>query len=146
MSMSVRPAQQRRLLISALLLTSIACADGGGGGGCGGGCGDGCGLGASVPYPNQGNVIDQSVQLRLTPQGLGFLEDNAAPLISTVLGDAGLSFCVPPSNDCGVACYCNVPDRNDCGDQGPGCLVDADIDSLEIAPTATPIAEEPAQQ
>lgn len=143
--------RQPRLWALGLFLLALACGGGSGGlgdlGGCGGGgcaggcadgcadsgCGgeDGCGIGfTEADYPVQGSQIDQAGQIRLSRNGISFLQENAGPLIANIVGEEGLSFCLPAQSD--TVEICNSPSV--CTDGTEGCQLDIEIDSLSIRP------------
>lgn len=144
MSEPISPNQRRRLWAVGLLVFALACDGGSGcsglGGGCdglAGGCADsgcadsGCGLGGSVPYPASGSIIDQAAQVRLSDHGISFLQANAGPLVANLVGEDGLSFCVPKTGAIGI----DICGGMTCDDGTEGCQLDLEIDSLSIRPT-----------
>jgi MYXO-CTERM domain-containing protein len=126
MTASPRPLRWRRFSLAASLLLVVACADGGGSGGCGG-------CGSSVPYPGHGAILERAVQTRVTPQALRFLENNTGPLLEEFLGEEGLSFCIPPTNQSGVQ-LCHVANSNSCTAQNTGCLFEAEVLGVALSP------------
>jgi len=127
------------LLVLTVATIAFAC-DSGGGGGCGG-CGDGCGGGDGAPYVFQGtpeeHVVFQAGQVHVTQSGLDRISSNIEPLIAGALGsDAGLSFCLPPTDLGGVATLCGGSARCDGGE--PGCQLDVELREVGIVPTRTP--------
>ncbi|MBN1944239.1 MAG: hypothetical protein JW797_01130 [Bradymonadales bacterium] len=128
--------QIRRLLYAGLGLVFLAaCADQGAG------CGEeGC---SSVPYPIAGPIIDQAVQLRMTPQGFAFVEENAGPIIENVLGTEGLSYCIEPISASGFT-ICNNPSVNQCTGGTPGCQFDATLEDLQIEPVGPAVVGDPS--
>lgn len=134
--------QQRRLWSILLLSFAMACAGGGGscdgcGGGCGGcdlgGCDLGCDLGCgaldcgtgcdTTPFDEKGAIIEQSVQLRLSGEGIDFIEASAQPLIERFAGDS-LSFCLEPTNVAVIGDICGSSPGNGCGSDSD-CATDA---------------------
>lgn len=115
-------------LYGVLSFGLIAC----GGGGCGG-CGDGCGV-APIPggFPIEQRVPN-SAQVRLTDEGIAFLENNADALVGLALPD-GLEFAVPPTTTSQSIAVCGTPTIQVC--QSGNCLVRGDITSLNIEPLA----------
>ncbi|MEM9862357.1 MAG: MYXO-CTERM sorting domain-containing protein [Myxococcota bacterium] len=114
-----------RCLQTALLVTLMAC----GGDGCGG-CGDSCGV---APIPGGFPIaqrIENSVQVRVTEEGLDFLEDNIEPLVENLIGD--LTFEVPPISERVLSIFtfnlCNEPDDN--------CLAAIEIRDVDLTPQA----------
>lgn len=108
------------IVASALVMLVFAC----GGGGCSG-CA-GCGI---SPIPGAFPVaqrIPNSAQVRLTSGGIGFLESNITPIVTTVLG-AGLDF---PVHTMTVSAGLSVTICND-----DHCSAHIDIESVDITPT-----------
>ncbi len=125
--------RRHALLLGALMV--YACSDGGGGG-CGG-CGGG--EGPAYVFPADGAVIDQAAQIHVTESGFDFIGENAGPLIGTLLGDGGLSFCLPEQNieviGLSLVRVCN---GSRCADGTAGCDLTFDIESVEITPVTVP--------
>lgn len=109
-------------LYGVLSFGLIAC----GGGGCGG-CGDGCGV-APIPggFPIEQRVPN-SAQVRLTDDGIAFLENEADALVALFLPD-GLSFEIPTSTT-------SVSGINVTICPSGGCYITGEIQSLELTPT-----------
>lgn len=105
---------------AALLLTLVGCG--------GGGCGEGCGV-APIPggFPIEERLAD-SVQVRVTDEGLDAIEANADTLINQLL-PGGLTFDVPrvQGSQSGV-------DYDICRDND--CSIQAQVQSMELQPEA----------
>jgi hypothetical protein len=109
-------------LYGVLSFGLIAC----GGGGCGG-CGDGCGV-APIPggFPIEQRVPN-SAQVRLTDDGIAFLENEADALVALALPD-GLQFEVPTTTErISVITVTICPAGN--------CFVTGEIEDLQLTPT-----------
>lgn len=167
----VEPVSRRRLWSILFLVTSLACADSGAGGceglsGCAdAGCADlGCGLGCeAVPYDPAGEVIAHAVQVRVTPEGLDFLEGELEPLVADLLGGGdSISMCVPRGTlapfvsycyaapiatcaetaDCPADTTCQLGNcyYSSCGIEGDevvtGCTIDVGISGVSLDPVA----------
>lgn len=84
------------------------------------------------PMPDSEKVYD-AVQLRMTPQAFGFIENNLTDIISTFLGDQGLVFDVPRMDQE----YCAPPfgwpcfSLHICKD---GCTLTAEIVTADATP------------
>lgn len=128
MSGTWRPQERApwAFLHGVLAFGLMAC----GGGGCGG-CGESCGV-APIPggFPIEQRVPN-SAQVRLTEEGVSFLEDNADALVGLFLED-GLEFQIPPVEDSFDATICE-PDVYICEDGN--CLIRGRISNLDLAPT-----------
>ncbi len=111
-------------LYGVLSFGLIAC----GGGGCGG-CGDGCGV-APIPggFPIEQRVPN-SAQVRLTDEGIAFLENNADALVALALPD-GLEFPIPPTTTRQSISVCGNTQIEICRDGN--CLVRGEIRSLDL--------------
>jgi MYXO-CTERM domain-containing protein len=109
-------------LYGVLSFGLIAC----GGGGCGG-CGDGCGV-APIPggFPIEQRVPN-SAQVRLTDEGIGFLENNADALVALALPD-GLTFPIE-RQEISAGITITICEDNDCAAQ-------AEIQQLRLIPGA----------
>jgi MYXO-CTERM domain-containing protein len=106
----------------ALIASLVACGDGG----CGG-CAE-CGI-APIPgaYPLE-HRIENSAQVRLSPTGIGFIEENIAAIVAIALGDGeGLRF--PVEGPIDVALGIEICTDNDCAAQ-------IEIVGLEAEPVA----------
>lgn len=109
-------------LYGVLSFGLIAC----GGGGCGG-CGDGCGV-APIPggFPIEERVPN-SAQVRLTNEGIAFLESEANSLVGLFLPD-GLEFEVPATTTRFAGVDINICGTND-------CLIRGNVTFLDLQPT-----------
>ena len=100
----------------------------------GGGCGcDGCGV---APIPGGFKIeerVANSAQIRLTDEGIGFMEDNAGDLVTLLLPD-GLEFPVPPTDINQDIAVCGNTRIRVCTDGN--CIVRGDISSLTLVPGA----------
>jgi hypothetical protein len=119
----LRPA----LTTTAILLT-MACGDGG--------CG-GCGGFEARPFPAQhyDKTQPNSAQIRLTPTGLDFLEQNLEPILAEAL-PGGLQFCLPKDTQSSTK-LCFPYDNGMqpmCDDGREGCQINMSIDSAELNP------------
>lgn len=104
-------------LVGALFIA--ACSDDG--------CSDcSCGGFEQGPYPANAPHVELSGQVRITPSGLNFVEDNLGGIVAGALPD-GLSFCVPESN---MICQGST-----CSDGSPGCDLSMTIDDASISTT-----------
>ncbi len=126
------------LFLGALI---FACSDGGSGcdtgcdTGCGG-CGDESGGDTGPAYEFAGNVdehvVHQGGQIHVTQRGLDTVASNVGPLIAGLIGDGGLTFCVPPT-DVTIGDLC--ADRICEGE--PGCPLSIELDNVEVIPERT---------
>ncbi|TVR03981.1 MAG: hypothetical protein EA398_03240 [Deltaproteobacteria bacterium] len=139
MRMSWTDRRWNPLVAVLILLLVWACGDDGDG--CDGadlgcdGCGDGEGS-AGPPYvfPDDGPIVPQGVQVRVSQYGLSFIEENFDQIIALVLddeGDGGLTFCVPNE---GAVGFSICPNPGTCSDGGTGCDVDIILEDLVINP------------
>ena len=101
----------------------------------GGGCSacEGCGV---APIPGGFKIeerVANSAQIRLTDEGISFIEDNAADLVTLLLPD-GLEFPVPPTETNQDIAVCGNTRIRVCMDGN--CIVRGDIESLSLVPTA----------
>lgn len=129
MSGTWRPQERApwRALYGLVAFGLMAC----GGGGCGG-CGDSCGV-APIPggFPIEQRVPN-SAQVRLTEEGVEFLENNVDALLGLAFDD-GLSFDVPPTSGSesiaiGTVNYTICPDDD--------CKVAGEVTNFELTPEA----------
>lgn len=95
----------------------------------GGGCStcDGCGV---SPIPGGFKVeerVANATQIRLTPDGISFLEDNIGSLVTSFLPD-GLDFEIPRTEEDFLGTLTICP--------GSDCIARAEIDSVDIQPVA----------
>jgi MYXO-CTERM domain-containing protein len=154
MHRSPTPARTAALVFIAAIVVAN-CAGGGGcdpngcaqgctsssSSGCGGGCaGGGCTI---EPIPGgfpRAEELPAGVQLRLSENGLDFLEKNVDPLIKQLL-PTGLDFEVPPTCDqnavIGKIHICATKSGNACLKSSPACKISAAISGLTITPDAT---------
>ncbi len=107
-------------LVVMFALTVFACSGGGGCSSCAG-----CGI---EPIPGgfpADQRIDNSAQVRLTSDGLDYIEDNIDPIVTTLLPD-GLDFAVPrtTASFAGTLTICDDED----------CVAHLEIRSLELTP------------
>ncbi|MBX3250469.1 MAG: hypothetical protein KF901_25055 [Myxococcales bacterium] len=111
------------MLYGLVAMGLMAC----GGGGCGG-CGESCGV-APIPggFPIEQRVPN-SAQVRLTEEGINFLEENAATLVGLFLED-GIFFPVPRTTGREFS-----TDFDIC--RSENCAILGDISSLTIDPVA----------
>ena len=120
------------LLLGAFV---FACSDGGAGCDTGCGCGDSEGE-AGPAYEFEGNVdehvVHQGGQVHVTQQGLDTIATNIGPLVGSLLGEGGLSFCIPPT-DVGVGTLC---DDSTC-DGAPGCELEVGLSDVFVIPERT---------
>ncbi len=117
----------RRFVLFVLALVFGACS----GGSCGNGCG-GCGGFEERPYPPEfyPQTVQQSGQIRVTPTGLDFVEQNISTLLDSALPN-GLDFCLSARTDSPEVCN----DGSMCSTGVPGCDISLVIESAEINPT-----------
>ncbi len=110
-------------LTVSLVFLVFACS----GGGCGG-CA-GCGI---LPIPGAFPLaarIPNAAQIRLSSSGITFIEDNIDGIVASFLA-GGLDFPIPSSRvDIPTASYGEI-----C--PGGGCMAHAEIEDLELTPTA----------
>ena len=94
------------------------------------GCG-GCDT-EGPPFPNKDRV-QSAIQVRLTDNGVGFLEDNLEPLLSQALPEGGLNVCLPGQggNIIGLVQwgFCQQP----CASGGQGCDINIGIGNVDLA-------------
>lgn len=82
------------------------------------------------PVDKVDKTIPSSGTVRLTADGLGFLEDNLDGIIGGALGSGnGLEFCVPEGADPKI-CYLGET----CNDGSSGCQLTLDVDSASFDP------------
>lgn len=97
----------------------------------GGGCGcEGCGV---APIPGGFKIeerVANSAQIRLTDEGLGFIEDNADDLVGLLLPD-GLDFPVPRTTQTVTVLFVDI-DVTIC--ETDNCVAHAEIDRLVLTP------------
>lgn len=102
----------------------------------GDGCGDcgGCGGFEERPYPPEfyPQTVETSGQVRVTPTGLGFIEDNILTLLEGGLPD-GLNFCLPAQD--GDTEVCNEGSVCDSGEAG--CQIELELEETTITPNPT---------
>lgn len=119
----------------------FACSDGGSGcdtgcdTGCGG-CGDEGGGDGGPAYEFAGNVdehvVHQGGQIHVTQRGLDTVATNVGPLIAGLIGDGGLTFCVPPTDvTIGDLCADSICEGE------PGCPLSIELDNVEVIPERT---------
>ncbi|MFT6399418.1 MAG: hypothetical protein ACJAYU_004183, partial [Bradymonadia bacterium] len=118
----------------------FACSDGGSG--CDTGCDTGCGGcgdegGDTGPsYEFAGNVdehvVHQGGQIHVTQRGLDTVASNVGPLIAGLLGEGGLTFCVPPT-DVSIGDLC----ADSICEGAPGCPLSLELDNVEVIPERT---------
>lgn len=108
-------------LIVMLTLTLFACSGGGGCSGC-----ESCGI-APIPggYPIE-ERIDNSAQMRLTPHGVAFLENNVDAL-ANILFPEGLDFTIDEQQQTFIITITIC--------RGGGCIAHLEIDSIDLSPT-----------
>ena len=103
----------------------------------GGGC-EGCEVMGPIPggFPLESR-IENGVQVRLTPEGLQFVEDNVDVILADMLPD-GLVFPVPPVCDqtllVGTLDLCGTGDANNCVPDDPACQIEMEILGLNVVP------------
>lgn len=135
--MSLRPSflSRRHVLLVGSLL-AYACSDGGGGGcdGCGGE-----GDGPAYVYPSDAPQIQQAAQVHVTERGFDFIGENAGPLVGSLLGDGGLSFCLEEQNIevIGLSAV-RVCNGTTCDDGTAGCQLNFSLENIEIVPNTVP--------
>ncbi|MBW2702573.1 MAG: hypothetical protein JRF33_17275 [Deltaproteobacteria bacterium] len=97
-------------------------------------CGDtGCDCVTPLEEPMaEEHKLYDSVQARLTPHALTFIEDNLVPIMETFLGPGGLSFDIPRVSD-GVEILFLTYNYTICQN---GCTITAEILSTDITPRA----------
>ena len=95
------------------------------------------------PFPPQhyDKTVQKSAQVRVTGDGLDFVEQNIEPLVAGALPD-GLSFCLPKDTSSDTKlCFPYVRDRSGyhardeqpmCSNNTEGCQIDLVIESTEI--------------
>lgn len=100
----------------------------------GGGCGcDGCGV---APIPGGFKIeerVQNSAQIRLTDEGITWIEDNADSLITLLLPD-GLEFEIPPTSTTVDVPVIGNTDIDVC--QDGDCFVQGTITDVDITPAA----------
>lgn len=119
-TLGLTTATWRTLQVGAMFAL-MAC----GGGGCG--CGESCGV---APIPGGFPIaerIENSVQVRLTDNGIGFLEENIGTIVEGAL-PGGLEFAVPRTEQSFVGTLTICEDED--------CVLRAEIIDAEITPTA----------
>ncbi len=119
------------LLVLMLVLSHCS------GGGCSSGC-EGCGM-AEIPggFPAD-QRIENSVQIRLSEHGLGFVEQNAPDIIAGLMTD-GLTFPIDAQCDVsGNIDICGDGDSNTCNGQTPPCTLEIIIENLVLTPQDPP--------
>ena len=102
---------------------------------------DGCGCDGleTRPFPveHYDKTTPTSTQIRVTPTGLGFIEDNLEPLIGEAL-PGGLNFCLPKDVGGGTElCMEGFQSQTQeiCDDGSEGCQLSFDIGSARLVPT-----------
>jgi hypothetical protein len=105
----------------ALLMTLAACGRSSGCSGC---------SAEGPPFPEK-DKIHSAVQVRLTDNGVGFLEDNLEPLLAQALPD-GLNICLPGQGGdvLGLVQYGFCQDM--CDDGGQGCQISIGIGGVDL--------------
>lgn len=134
MSLAPRSLLRRHLLLLGALFV-YACSDGGGGcdGGCGG-CG-GTGDGPAYVYPSTAPVIQQAAQVHVTERGFDFIGENAGPLVGSLLGEDGLSFCIGRQNVEVIGLNAvTICGGTTCADGTEGCDLSFALENIEIVP------------
>lgn len=128
-----------RNLQVALLVAGVVALSGR----CSGGCG---GCSAMDPIPGGfplGERIENGTQARLSESGIQFIEDNAASIVSDLMGGS-LTFDIPPSCDAidqwpvGTVDICGEGDANNCTGDQPPCSIQVDIVGLDLVPQDPP--------
>ncbi len=110
-------------------LAAVACS----GGSCGGGCG-GC---AIEPIPGGFPLEDRipnAAQMRITDEGLAYLEANGNGLVQLLMPD-GLTFQVPTASGCAVDTWFGCASRYTICPDG-NCWIAASVHSLQLDPQA----------
>ncbi len=99
----------------------------------GAGCGQSasCGCGDNAPYPAEGLVVHQGMQLRLTPSGIETLEEAVVPMILDAMGGESIGVCIP-ANSSSYPNYCH--NNITCDDGSAGCQLDMRITDVNILP------------
>ena len=94
------------------------------------GCG-GCDT-EGTPFPNKDRV-HSAIQVRLTDNGVGFLEDNLEPLLSQALPEGGLNICLPGQGGDIIGLvqwgFC----QEQCADGSQGCQINIGIGNIDLA-------------
>ena len=97
------------------------------------------------PFPPQhyDKTVPRTMQVRVSSEGLGFVEDNIEPLVEGALPD-GLNFCLPKDTDgdtklCfpyvrGRSGYHNEGDQPMCSGGIEGCEINLEIEQTTITP------------
>jgi MYXO-CTERM domain-containing protein len=115
-------------LIAMLAVTLFACSGGGGCSSCAG-----CGV---QPIPGAFRLEDRiprSAQVRLTSNGIGFIENNISSIVGTVL-PTGLDFPIPRTETSFDVPLIGNTDVDVC--PGGDCQIHIEIQSLDLTPTA----------
>lgn len=120
----------RRFVLFMTALVFGACS----GGSCGSGCSDcgGCGGFEERPYPPElyPQTVQKSGQIRVTPTGLDFVEDNIPTLLDSALPN-GLNFCLPAQTSSPEVCN----DGSMCMmGGGAGCDISLTLEDAQINP------------
>jgi MYXO-CTERM domain-containing protein len=142
MKISWTDKRLNRIGLGAIALFVFACSDGGSGcsgGGCGGCGGEGGTAGPPYVYPPEAPVMQQAAQVHVTERGFDFIEENAGPLIGSLLGDGGLSFCIGKQDLAGIGDICGGAAR--CDDGSQGCQLSAGLANIALTPETQPAAD-----
>jgi hypothetical protein len=117
--MTLSPARLRRIVLGAVVLVYSACGSTSGCAGC-----TPAPVDFDKEHPQQ--RFDNAMQVRLSQQGVSFLETNFENMVS-MLVPGGLNFTIPPTD-------CSSSSQKICC-SGPACSVQMAIKSVNITPT-----------
>jgi MYXO-CTERM domain-containing protein len=120
--MSLRWREVRVYLRSVFLLTTVAAC--GNSSGCSGCDAD------STPFPDK-DKIQSAVQIRLTSDGIGFLEENLEPLISEAVPD-GLNICLPGAGGSAIGVDYGYCQDEICDTGERGCQLTIGIGPIDL--------------
>lgn len=110
-----------------LLLTLVAC-------GRTSGC-SGCDQ-EGPPFPDK-DRIQSAVQVRLSSEGIGFLEQNFEPILTAAVPD-GLTFCIPGQSGSAIGVDYGFCDSDPCSDGSIGCEIAIAIGGVDLEPVPAP--------
>lgn len=87
------------------------------------------------PFPEEqaDETMASAGEVRVTSHGLGFMEDELVNMLEAVVGEDGLSFCIPPTyTDDADVCH----EDTTCDDGSTGCQVDLEMRDVSIDPNS----------
>lgn len=96
------------------------------------GCGGCDEQGAAPPFPNK-DKVHSAVQVRLTRDGVDFLEQNLEPILAEALPENGLNICLPGDGGdiIGLVEWGYCQDEM-CPEGGPGCNLTIEIAEVDL--------------